>query len=116
MKVKEIIAIVDDLKPNKFDDYTKLKWLSDIEKTIIDEVINTHETETAAIEEITDLEKELHADREVYIHYLFAQIDYNYFEFERYNNDIAKFNEAYSRYASSYNRHNMPKQPKLKGV
>lgn len=43
MTISEILAEVDEVKPNQFDDGLKIKWLSTIEAQIINDVINTHE-------------------------------------------------------------------------
>ena len=39
MKVAEIIAAIDELRPNEYSASMKTKWLSECEGTIVDEVL-----------------------------------------------------------------------------
>ena len=45
---------------------------------------------------------------DVYIKYLFAQIDFVNAEFARYNNSAAMYNTALSAYANFYRRTHLP--------
>lgn len=47
-------------------------------------------------------------DDEIYIHWLYAKIDYRLGELERYNVDAQLYNQAWSEAAKRYNRHHMP--------
>ena len=86
MKLHDAIAEVDNLKPNMFDEKSKIKWLSRLETRIYQEIICTHEYNGGETE-ITfdgygegDGEKELLVGEpydEMYIRWLEAQIDYN---------------------------------------
>lgn len=48
-------------------------------------------------------------DREVYIHWLYAKIDYRLGEMERYNNDAVMFNMAWTAAAKRWHRQHLPK-------
>lgn len=47
-------------------------------------------------------------DEEIYIHWLYAQIDYRLGEIERYNIDAQMFNTRWDAAAKRYNRQHMP--------
>ncbi|MPN04852.1 hypothetical protein SDC9_152100 [bioreactor metagenome] len=47
---------------------------------------------------------------DVYIKWLFAQIDFHNAEYTRYNNSMIMYNAALSAYADAYNRSHMPTQ------
>lgn len=42
MTIKEALQICDDLKPNSYETATKIRWLSEIEMLIRDEILITH--------------------------------------------------------------------------
>jgi len=48
-------------------------------------------------------------DEEVYIHWLYAKIDYRLGEMERYNNDAAMFNTDWDAAAKRWHRQHLPK-------
>lgn len=61
MKVAEIIAAIDELRPNEYSASMKTKWLSECEGTIVDEVLNRAEGNNIEFEGYdyeTDQEKE----------------------------------------------------------
>lgn len=47
-------------------------------------------------------------DEEIYIHWLYAKIDYRLAEIERYNLDAAMFNQGWTEAAKRYNRQHRP--------
>ena len=64
MKISEIIAMVDRLKPNYHTAEDKVKWLEDIDGMIVRELIDTHEDSPLSgplegYDADTDLAKEL---------------------------------------------------------
>ena len=116
MTVSEAISRVDNLKPNQFDNTTKTRWLSELDMRIHKEIILTHEHESPIDFNGYDNEdgsmKLLAEDpySDLYIQWLFAKIDYNNGEFDRYANSYIMFNNAYADYANMYNRTHMPLQ------
>lgn len=116
MTVTECIAMVDALKPNQFDFATKVRWLSDIDATIVRELIDTHENSPldgpfVPYEEGDD--RSLIAPHPydiLYRWYLESQIDLGNMEIGKYNNTRSLFNAAYQTYTDHYNRTHLPKQ------
>lgn len=117
MTVKEAIALVDRLKPNKFKEEDKLKWLSDIDGLIVRELVDTHEgsplgdTEFTGYAENNDtvLIAPFPYDT-LYRWYLESQIDLGNMEISKYNNSKTLFNNAYLTFTDYYNRTYMPKR------
>lgn len=110
MKIREVIKIADDLKPNAFDEELKLQWLKEIETQIFKEIILTHEN-PIEMTDFSDDQSELIAPRpydNLYVSFLCAKIDLYNNEQDRYNNQAILFNGEYQAYANWYNRENMP--------
>lgn len=166
MRVEEALALLDELKPNQYDDAVKISWLSKLDFKIYEEVIKRYEPEK---EEEKEEEKEVDISRyiddgtdpdnpddenhdpelpddvpdripdedeeeennieifngytqddmstqlivcdayaDLYIDYLFAQIDYVNQELDRYSNSMAMFNSKYAAYKNYYNRTHTP--------
>lgn len=114
MTIREAIEAVDRLKPNAYPEEDKLRWLSDLDGTITKELLQTHaggEDAEPPVYTENDYNKPLLADDPycgIYIHYLFAQIDYHNGEFARYNNAQAAFNTGYTAFAAAYNQAHTP--------
>jgi hypothetical protein len=49
---------------------------------------------------------------DIYIKWLESQIDYANREYDKYNNSIVAYNDAYAEYERHYNRTHMPKGKK----
>lgn len=115
MTILEAISRVDDVKPNSYSQADKIAWLSRIDATIKNEIIDTHEgAENIAFNGYdldTDTNTELLVPApydEVYIRYLEMQIDYANNEYGKYNNSMVMYNAAYAAYEKYYNRNHMP--------
>lgn len=108
MKLGKLIAMIDGMKPNQYTKEVKTKWLSEVEGTVVDEVLNLareNHIEFEGYDYNRDVEKELLVpDRflDVYQYYLFAKIDFQNSELERYNNDTAMYYAAFGNYAAYY--------------
>lgn len=112
MLISEAIEITDRIKPNAYGREEKVKWLSDIDMQIYEEIIKTHigdetyistvMTETRIING-TELLAQNPYD-ELYIHGLKRQIDLNNEEYSKYNNDCLLFNSVYTNFYDWYNR------------
>jgi hypothetical protein len=109
--------MVDALKPNQYPYEVKLKWLSDIDATIVRELIDTHEN--SPLEGPFVAYTDCDADRSLiaphpydilYRWYLESQIDLGNMEIGKYNNTRSLFNTAYQTYTDYYNRTHLPKQ------
>lgn len=115
MTISEAINLVDDLKPNKYDQETKVRWLSTLDGIIYQEVFRTHFGDEVDFRPYdgTDLTIQLLVpypyDTDIYNSWLQAQIDRENGEIVRYNQSSALFNAAYDRYKYVYNRTHIPK-------
>ena len=115
MTIIEAINRVDTMKPNNYSQQEKMYWLSVLDGSIKEEIIDTHEGGDAVsfsgYTEKTPLETVLLVPKpydEVYIRYLEMQIDYANGEYSKYNNSMVLFNTAYSAFERFYNRDHMP--------
>ena len=116
MTIKECIDIVDSLKPNQYSISDKVRWLSFIDKIIINDVLKTHEgydgrydnfTEYSVDKLAVQLIAESPYDR-LYIAFLKMQIDGETGEIARYNNSANSFNTYMTEYRKYYNKTHMP--------
>lgn len=115
MTILEAISRVDAVKPNSYSQTEKIAWLSRIDATIKNEIIDTHEgAENITFngyDNDTDTSTELLVLApydEVYIRYLEMQIDYANNEYGKYNNSMVMYNAAYTAFEKYYNRTHMP--------
>ena len=105
MRIKDVIAAVDDIKPNAFTTATKLMWLSEVEGLVQTEVMLLAPAEITTYGPETDLETELLASPphdKIYRAYLTAMIDYANGEYNRYQNTVEVFNAWFSEYVIWY--------------
>lgn len=129
MTVQEILAKVDEIKPNTFDENLKITWLSELEGRIFNDVILTHvhdlvddgegnmiEPTFAGFDETSENEELLAPDTycDLYRNYVFAQMDFANGETDRYNNSMIMFNKSYNDFCNWYNRTHKPIQKPLK--
>lgn len=116
MTIQTAIEMTDSLCFNQIDTVPKIKWLSDLDWTVYQDVLQTHEG-TAQIPYSgygpdVDLETELLIQApydELYRWYLEMKIHDATGETARYNNAAAKYNAAFIAYADFVNRKHMPK-------
>lgn len=121
MTLIEAINRIDALKPNAYSQTEKVKWLSTLDGIIKTAIIDTHEGADKVpfdgYDDSTILSKELLVPApydDIYLRWLDAQIDYANGEYNRYNNDVQAYNDAYSEFERYYNRNHMPKETKFK--
>lgn len=50
MTIAEVLAEVDEIKPNQYDDALKIQWISRLEGKIYSEIINTHELKKKTVD------------------------------------------------------------------
>ncbi len=115
MTIMEVISHVDSIKPNRYTQVEKIKWLSMLDGIVKAEIIDTHEGAEAVAfkgyDDIAALTTELlipasYAD--VYFRWLEARIDYANGEYGKYNNSITMYNTAYTAFEKYYNRTHKP--------
>lgn len=121
MTILEAVHKVDIVKPNRYTQPEKIKWLSTLDGIIKSEIIDTHEGgENVVFEgyfDDTDLDTPLLIPApydDIYVRWLEARIDYANGEYGRYNNSMIAYNDAYNLYANYYNRNHMPKGKSFK--
>lgn len=116
MCLAELISLIDEMKPNQYTKEQKVRWLSEVEGMVTDDVLNNYEGEQTEFESYDydrDMERELLLpDRfsDVYINYISAKIDFQNMETEQYNNDVAMFEASMEQFKKYYIRTHMPKQ------
>ena len=118
MTISEAITQLQAVKENQYDDETLVRWISDLEGTLYEDIVKNHEDS----EDIphgrysvdTDMDTVLMVPEpysDIYIKYLMAQVDYHNAEMQRYTNSMIMYNVALDAFAGWYNRNNMPLQP-----
>ena len=119
MKIIEAINRIDSLKHNAYSQDDKVAWLSEVDWDVKKNIIDTHEGEVefSGYDDSTDLQTELLITApydKAYLLWMEAQIDYHNGEYDKYNNAMDMFYEAYNGFRSYYNRTHMPKGKKFK--
>ena len=118
MLIRECIDIVDGMKPNQYGVEDKVRWLSFLDRIIINDVLKTHEdydekydlfegysTNNLGIRMIAEAPYD-----QMYIEFLKMKIDEENGETARYNNTATMFNSYFSTYRKWYNKNHMPLQ------
>lgn len=118
MTISEAITQLQAVKENQYDDETLVRWISDLEGTLYEDIVKNHEgSEDIAHGRYsvdTDMDTVLMVPEpysDIYIKYLMAQVDYHNAEMQRYTNSMIMYNVALDAFAGWYNRNNMPLQP-----
>ena len=113
MTINQLMTLVDDLTPNQYTAAHKLRWLNEVEQTILTELVLTHEGgrenpftpyETA---DDTELLAPAPYDR-LYPLYLEMKIHYHNGETGRYNDAAAACQNAWDELRNWYNRTHAP--------
>lgn len=116
MTIQECIDMVDNQKPNQYSRRDKVMWLSFVDKTIINDVLRTHEGYDGRYDNFTEYTEdqvtktlivESPYDR-LYPAFLKMQIDGENGEMARYNNSASIFNAYMLEYQKHYNKTHMP--------
>lgn len=111
MKIKEAIAMVDELKANTYTSDNKIQWLSRLDSMAVEHVLRHYIDSKGVVfngyNAETDMDTELIMPEpfaEAYIRYLSAQIDLHNADYDEYNNTIELFNASFQEYKNWYNR------------
>ena len=115
MTIIEVLNRVDNIKPNSYGIPEKIRWLSDLDGIIKNEIFDTHEggenISFSGYTEDVELDTVLLVPApydDIYIHYMEMRIDYANNEYGKYNNSMVMYNTAYSAFERYYNRNHMP--------
>ena len=101
MKLSEVIARVDEIKPNAFTNEAKTAWLNEVEGMVQTEVF------LWATEQIIVYDYEKNKDTELLVQpphdklywaYLTAMIDFANGEYNKYQNTMQMFNSFFSEF------------------
>lgn len=121
MTIMDLLNRIDNLKPNRYDQSEKIRWLSSLDERITNDIFAKYEGSEEIVHngytDETPLTTELLVPSpydEMYLYWLESQIDYWNGEYAKYNNSIEMFNTAYMAFANHYNRNHMPKGRKFK--
>lgn len=121
MTIIETINRIDILKPNTYSPETKTYWLSNLDGIVFEKIIKTHEGAEGkdfngyTVETPIDTVLLIPAPYDdIYLKWLEAQIDYANGEYDKYNNIIVAYNDAYTEFERYYNRTHMPKGKSIK--
>lgn len=119
MTINEAIAQLDNLKPNVFNEQVKRQWLSEVDSRLL--TLHNYYVLTAAEQAVidawsaydidTDGDTELIAVipfTDIYLHYMFAKIDYLQSDIQRYSNGMTLYEDMYVSYANEFNRLHSP--------
>lgn len=101
MKLSEVIAMVDEIKPNAFSDDTKTAWINECEGLVQTEVLLWATEEIVTYHYADDKDKELLAQPphdKIYGAYLTAMIDYANGEYNKYQNTMQLFNGYFGEF------------------
>ena len=124
MTIRDIIESVK--KNTEIDDKTKIRWLSELDFKIYEDIVLRHEGAEQYMTKNGDgtfsprsLPYESDACeliaperfRKMYEAYLRLETDFQLDELERYSNDVIIFNEQYAAFSAWYNETHMPLQP-----
>ena len=103
------------MKPNQYDNETKVRWLSKLDGMIFWEVIATHEGSTLTqfdgygeADPDTVLLVPYPYDEDIYNYFLQSQIDKENGEMAKYNQSVVLYNNAYQTFWNWYNRTHVP--------
>lgn len=116
MRIANLLATIDEIKPNQFSNHVKTQWLNEIEFKVVDQIINMAEGNNISFKPYdydTDAERELYAPdvfADIYSGYISAKIDYHLAELDRYNIAVAMYQAAFEDFAAWYRRKHVPKQ------
>ena len=117
MRIRQAIEELRSLKPNQYSDETLLRWLSELDGQIYEEIMKNAEDAPPPPQlpyrMDASLERELLAPfphEGLYISYMSMQVDYHNGETNRYNNGMVMFNMAYQMLENAWIRNHMPKQ------
>lgn len=139
MRIEECINRVDATKPNQYGTDEKVRWLSILDASIKNDIIDKYEPVVEEEKKIVVLEEgeeipeeetgefvgytpeDLSAELivpfpydELYVAYLKAKIDEANGEAARYNNSASTFNGLLMNYEKYYNKTHMPKRKTMK--
>jgi hypothetical protein len=116
MTISDAIIEISRLKPHQYPDETIVRWLSDLDGRVAQDLLRGSGDEPAGgvlpykpQDRLTPLLIPFpHED--VYLKWLMAQIDYANADIDRYNNSMVMFQTQYEAFVDAWTREH-PKKP-----
>lgn len=116
MTISQVIDRIDGLIHNTYSQEEKVQWLSLVDASVKEQLIDTHDNPPETLFEGynsgTPLDTVLLVPEpysDLYVRWLEAQIHYYNGEYGKYNQALSMYNAAFTAYTSHYNRTHMPK-------
>ena len=106
IKISDLLAYADAVKPNAFDAATKIIWINEIEGMVQTDVMliaSADIVQYGAEDTAAELLVPAPHDK-LYRSYLCAMIDFANGEYDRYNNAMVLFNRHYAEFSEWYIR------------
>lgn len=107
MKVRDVLAHVNDTKPNAYSDSRLMDFLNEVEAMAWNEALHNDPEEYVTLRIPDDLEHKLIIPQpyaKVYAAYVMAMIDFNNEESVSYQNNMEMFNSTWAEYLKYMNR------------
>lgn len=103
--IREIIERVDENKPNAFSEKTKMAWITALDGKIAADVMLMHITEIRQLEYQypRDMDSEplvTYPHQDIYELWLGARIDFENGEYNKYQNTMAMYNQAWNNFTN----------------
>ena len=115
MTIEQAIRQADEQRPNVFMGAPKVRWISELEGRIINELLKNRQEyrdiDFPEYSEDTPLDTVLLVPdpySDIYVYWLFMKTDYTNNETDRFNNDAVMYNTAYLAYVNYINRTTTP--------
>ena len=121
MKIRELLAMLDQVRPNAYTDAEKIAMLNTIEGKVYTDIFQKAEGFEEEFIPFAEGEEERELAvpvpfTELYILYLASRIDFLNGDSGRYNDTIVLLENAWEEYAAYYRENHKPRQTNLHGM
>lgn len=119
MTLQEVLSTTDELKANMMSTATKIRFISEIEGRVHQEILmkhqHTEEEETLPVyDDNTDLSTTMLVPAPydmLYVYWLMSKIDMLNQETDKEYNNSVRFDKAWNEFSDYWTREHMPLQP-----
>lgn len=122
MTAPEILLEIGRVKPHQYTADTLIRWLSELDGRVWEDLMSHYlpQEEKPSLpyssgDALTQMLIPFPHD-DIYIKWLTAQIDYHNADFDRYNNAMMMWQEAYQGFLDSYTRSHSARSVYISGV
>lgn len=102
--IENVIAIVDEIKPNSYSEQIKTKWINEVEGRIKDKILRVPHIPYKWPEDSNTVLVVPGTYSDIYESYLFAMIEWFNRDFEAYNNEMLMYNSKLTEIEQYYKR------------